>query len=84
MSVAGLALIFFPVILIFGMDAPNTPILKYLLWLSMPAVAVAIMSAACWGVHRLWYSRYLKLPAFMAACGLGGIGYWLAIHLRPH
>lgn len=84
LSVAVLAVLYFPVILLFGMDAPDTPIPVYLFSLSIPPLAVALMSGACWGVHWLWRSRRQRVFAFVCAGSLGVIGWWVANHFRPH
>jgi hypothetical protein len=78
------AVLYFPVILLFGRDAPGTSLSTYLLELSYPALAVVVMTLCCWLAHRLWLAPRTRLLGFALACGLSGSGVWLAAHPWPH
>jgi hypothetical protein len=64
------AVVYFPILVLFGMDAPGTKPLEYLFLVSVPLLAVVAVMVVAGLALRLWYSKDWRLASFAIALAL--------------
>jgi hypothetical protein len=77
------AAMYFPIILLFGMDAPGTNPLTYLFVASVPILAIIAVMAGAWFALRLWRSEDWRLSSFVVALALCWASWFVYLKTVP-